>query len=303
MELARAIADFRLYLELERRYSVHTVRAYSSDLSALAEFAGVQDVLDTGDLSLEFYRDWLWRLSEQGLSRSTLARHAATVKSFSGWLLRNNVSDADAAIRLRAPQPEKSLPRVLSVDAMDRLLDSLADRAIAGDPAALRDLAIVELLYASALRVSELVGIDIGDIDFERRTVRVMGKGAKERVIPFGQPAAAALWGYLGRSRPVLISHALSPSTAVFVGARGARLGVRAVYAIVSTLLAAVPGSGPEGPHAFRHTAATHLLDGGADLRAVQEMLGHASLATTQIYTHVTTEKLRQAYSAAHPRA
>ena len=282
---------------------MHTIRAYSSDLQALAEFAGVQDVFDTGDLSLEFYRDWLWRLSEQGLSKSTLARRSATVKSFSGWLLRSNVSGADAAVRLRAPRPEKSLPRVLSVDAMQRLLASLSEASITGDPAAIRDLAIVELLYASALRVSELVGIDVGDIDFERRTVRVLGKGAKERVIPFGQPAAAALWGYLGRSRPVLVSRAPSPSTAVFVGARGARLGVRAVYALVSKLLTAVPGSGPEGPHAFRHTAATHLLDGGADLRAVQEMLGHASLGTTQIYTHVTTEKLRQTYTAAHPRA
>jgi integrase/recombinase XerC len=303
MDLAAAIADFRSYLEIERRYSPHTVRAYASDLSALAEYAGRQDVLETGDLSLEFYRDWLWSLSEQGLSRSTLARRSATAKSFSAWLLRSNLAEADAAMRLRAPRPEKSLPRVLSVDAMQRLLASVALRAGTGDSVAIRDLAVVELLYASALRVSELVGIDVGDIDFERRTVRVLGKGAKERVVPFGQPAAAALWDYLGRSRPALVSGAAQPPSAVFVGARGARLGVRAVYALVSQVLEDMPGSGPEGPHAFRHTAATHLLDGGADLRAVQEMLGHASLGTTQLYTHVTSEKLRQTYSSAHPRA
>jgi integrase/recombinase XerC len=188
---------------------------------------------------------------------------------------------------------------------MDGVLDSLAARTLDGEPVALRDLAIVELLYASALRVSELVGIDTGDLDLDRRTVRVLGKGNKERVVPFGQPAHLALVDYLQRGRPELAARASggSHSSAVYLGARGARLGTRSVYALVSKLLLDVPGSGPEGPHAFRHTAATHLLDGGADLRAVQEMLGHASLGTTQIYTHVTTERLRETYRQAHPRA
>ncbi len=303
MQLTDALGGFRSYLEVERRYSVHTRRAYSSDLAALEEFAAQRDIVDTSGLVLEFYRDWLWHLSEQGLSKSTLARRSATVKSFSAWLLRSSHSGGDEAVRLRAPRPEKSLPRVLSAGAMERLLDSAADRAAAGGAADIRDLAILELLYASAIRVSELVGIDVGDLDFERRTVRVLGKGAKERVVPFGQPAAAAVWDYLGRSRPALVERQPMAPSAVFVGARGARLGVRAVYALVAKTLEDVPGSGPEGPHAFRHTAATHLLDGGADLRAVQEMLGHASLGTTQLYTHVTTEKLRRTYAAAHPRA
>jgi integrase/recombinase XerC len=189
---------------------------------------------------------------------------------------------------------------------MDAVLDALAARAVEGEPVALRDLAIVELLYASALRVSELVGIDTGDLDLDRRTVRVMGKGSKERVVPFGQPAHVAVVDYLRRGRPALAERAAVGGAglrAVFLGARGARLGTRSVYGLVSRLLMDVPGSGPEGPHAFRHTAATHLLDGGADLRAVQEMLGHASLGTTQIYTHVTTERLRQTYRQAHPRA
>lgn len=305
MQLERAIDDFVSYLVGERGYSPHTVRAYRSDLAALAFFAAHKTIDDTDELTLEVYRDWLWAASQSGLSKATLARRSATAKSFSAWLSRSTEQTTDAASRLRAPKPDRSLPRVLSREAMDTVLDSLAARAVDGEPVALRDLAIVELLYASALRVSELVGIDTGDLDLDRRTVRVLGKGSKERVVPFGQPAHLAVADYLQRGRPALAARASdgAASSAVYLGARGARLGARSVYAIVSKLLLDVPGSGPEGPHAFRHTAATHLLDGGADLRAVQEMLGHASLGTTQIYTHVTTERLRETYRQAHPRA
>ena len=305
MQLERAIDDFVSYLVGERGYSPHTVRAYRSDLAALASFAAHKTIDDTDELTLEVYRDWLWSASQFGLSKATLARRSATAKSFSAWLSRSTEKTTDAASRLRAPKPDRSLPRVLSREAMDTVLDSLAARAVDGEPVALRDLAIVELLYASALRVSELVGIDTGDLDLDRRTVRVLGKGSKERVVPFGQPAHLAVADYLQRGRPALAARASdgAASSAVYLGARGARLGARSVYAIVSKLLLDVPGSGPEGPHAFRHTAATHLLDGGADLRAVQEMLGHASLGTTQIYTHVTTERLRETYRQAHPRA
>lgn len=305
MQLERAIDDFVSYLVSERGYSPHTVRAYRSDLAALASFAAHRTIDDTDELTLEVYRDWLWSASQSGLSKATLARRSATAKSFSAWLSRSTEQTTDAASRLRAPKPDRSLPRVLSREAMDTVLDSLAARAVDGEPVALRDLAIVELLYASALRVSELVGIDTGDLDLDRRTVRVLGKGSKERVVPFGQPAHLAVADYLQRGRPALAARASdgAASSAVYLGARGARLGARSVYAIVSKLLLDVPGSGPEGPHAFRHTAATHLLDGGADLRAVQEMLGHASLGTTQIYTHVTTERLRETYRQAHPRA
>lgn len=305
MELERAIGDFVSYLASERGYSPHTVRAYRSDLTSLTEFAMGRGIDDPAQLTLEAYRDWLWTASQAGRSKATLARRSATAKSFSAWLSRSSGQTSDAASRLRAPKPDRSLPRVLSKDAMDALLDSLVARTHDGEPIALRDLAIVELLYASALRVSELVGIDTGDIDLDRRTVRVMGKGSKERVVPFGQPAHLALVDYLQRGRPALAarSNGGPGSSAVYLGARGARLGARSVYGLVSRLLMDVPGSGPEGPHAFRHTAATHLLDGGADLRAVQEMLGHASLGTTQIYTHVTTERLRETYRQAHPRA
>jgi integrase/recombinase XerC len=306
MQLDRAIGDFVSHLEAERGYSPHTIRAYRSDLLSLLEFAGRRAIDDSSQLTLEEYRDWLWSASQAGRSKATLARRSATAKSFSAWLSRSSGQSTDPASRLRAPRPDRSLPRVLSRDAMDAVLDALAARAVEGEPVALRDLAIVELLYASALRVSELVGIDTGDLDLDRRTVRVMGKGSKERVVPFGQPAHVAVVDYLRRGRPALAERAAVGGAglrAVFLGARGARLGTRSVYGLVSRLLMDVPGSGPEGPHAFRHTAATHLLDGGADLRAVQEMLGHASLGTTQIYTHVTTERLRQTYRQAHPRA
>ena len=179
-------------------------------------------------------------------------------------------------------------------------MSTLRTRADTGDPVALRDLAIVELLYASALRVSELTGLGRNDIDMGRLTVRVLGKGSKERVVPFGVPAKLAIERYLTLGRPKIADAA---TDTVFVGARGARLSSRTVYELVSRLLATMPGSGPAGPHTFRHTAATHLLDGGADLRAVQEMLGHASLGTTQLYTHVSTERLKESYRTAHPRA
>jgi integrase/recombinase XerC len=197
---------------------------------------------------------------------------------------------------------------VLTRAQIDGILDDLSARASTGDPLAIRDLAIVELLYASGLRVSELTGLNDGAIDLERLTVRVFGKGSKERVVPFGVPAARAIADYLHRGRPELVSTRAGQSTAVsndavFLSANGGRIGPRTVYALIAGLLAELPGSGPAGPHTLRHTAATHLLDGGADLRSVQELLGHASLGTTQLYTHVSTERLTESYRTAHPRA
>jgi integrase/recombinase XerC len=308
VEIAEARAEYDRYLRLERGYSAHTARSYGSDLADLETFARSRDVIDVADLDLPLYRDWLWAAAQRELAKSTLARRAATAKTFSAWLRRTGRIEIDAAIRLRAPKPDRTLPRVLSGDSMNGVLDVLHSLAVDGDPVAVRDVAVVELLYASALRVSELVGIDLDDLDLDRRTVRVVGKGSKERIVPFGVPAHHALADYLGRSRRSLLERrsaatAARPSAALFLGVRGGRLGTRSVYELVSGLLEAVPGGGPAGPHALRHTAATHLLDGGADLRAVQEMLGHASLATTQIYTHVTVERLRASYQAAHPRA
>ena len=336
MDLQRTVDDFASYLAADRGFSEHTVRSYRSDLTLLVAFAEERGATAAADLDLELLRDWLWHSSQGGLAKSTLARRAASARSLTSWLARTNATGTDAAARLKAPKSDHHLPRVLSRESMDAILDAVSTRAQTGDPVALRDLAIVELLYASALRVSELTGLDVRDVDLGRLTVRVLGKGSKERVVPFGVPAKNALatwvearaavaagavsggaaWGAARRgdsvsgaeasgvARPGAAPSGQKPaSTALFLGSRGARIGSRAVYRLVADLLEGVPGGGPAGPHALRHTAATHLLDGGADLRAVQEMLGHASLGTTQIYTHVSTERLKESYALAHPRA
>jgi integrase/recombinase XerC len=290
------------HLELDRGFSAHTVRGYRADLADLAGFAESTGVYDTGGLDLELLRGWLWRGSTAGLAKSTLARRSAAARGFTKWLATTGTADADSGLRLKAPRPDRHLPRVLTRHQVDGLLDDLAARAATDEPNAVRDLAVIELLYASALRVSELVGARVADLDRERMTLRVTGKGDKQRVVPFGIPARRALDAYLDDARATLLDGRDDPGT-IFVSARGRQLSTRTVYELVARLLADLPGSGPAGPHAFRHTAATHLLDGGADLRAVQELLGHASLATTQIYTHVSAERLKESYRLAHPRA
>jgi integrase/recombinase XerC len=299
MQLHLAMEDFAIYLSAERGFSAHTVRSYRSDLRDLLAFAATRGVERVDQLELELFRDWLWQGSTAGLAKSTLARRSAAARSLSVWLRRTDATPTDPAARLRAPKSDHHLPRVLTRPQVDAVFADLAALASTGDVAAARDLAVVELLYASALRVSELVGLDLGDIDSSRLTARVMGKGGKERVVPFGIPAQHALVQYFA-VRQRLVTR---PTAAVFLGARGGRLGTRAVYELVASILATIPGSGPSGPHTLRHTAATHLLDGGADLRSVQEMLGHASLGTTQLYTHVSAERLKESYKMAHPRA
>ncbi|MBH0023723.1 tyrosine recombinase XerC [Salinibacterium sp. SWN248] len=302
VSLPRRVDEFVEYLSADRGFSVHTVRSYRSDLTNLVTFAAERLATEPADLDLELLREWLWQSSQEGLAKATLARRAAASRAFSAWLAQNNVIEVDVAARLKAPKAERHLPRVLNRDQMAQMLQSVEARASTADPVALRDRAIVELLYASALRVSELVGLSANDVDDSRLTVRVMGKGSKERVVPFGIPAQHAIADYLKRGRPQLTAEN-GGAAPLFVGARGKRVSARTVYEVIAHLLADVPGSGGSGPHTLRHTAATHLLDGGADLRAVQELLGHASLGTTQLYTHVSTERLRESYRTAHPRA
>ena len=299
MLLERAVSDFALYLSAERGFSAHTVRSYSADLADLERFTSTRGIRTTDAIDLEVLRDWLWDGSKAGLAKSTLARRSAAVRSFSSWLSRTGAASTDAGTRLRAPKADHHLPRVLTRPQIDGMFEGLSERASGGEAIATRDLAIVELLYASALRVSEIVGLDLDDVDLGRLTVRVTGKGSKERVVPFGAPAKRAIVDY-EHHRHELVTE---PTPAVFLGARGKRIGTRTVYQLIAGLLAGVPGSGPAGPHTLRHTAATHLLDGGADLRSVQEMLGHASLGTTQLYTHVSAERLKESYRNAHPRA
>jgi integrase/recombinase XerC len=305
--LTQVVAAFLDDLATARGLSPQTVRAYSSDLEDLVVFAGRRGICAADGITLELLRDWLWEGTERGLARSTVARRASSVRALTRWSSERGWTAADPGARLRTPKAASHLPRVLSADGMRAVLDSLGHRAADGDPGALRDRAVVELLYASALRVSELVGTDVEDVDRSRLTVRVLGKGGKERVVPFGVPAHDALGDWLDHGRPVIAAraaeHGQGEANALFLGDRGGRLGVRSAYRTIARILEAEPGAGPNGPHTFRHTAATHLLDGGADLRAVQELLGHASLGTTQIYTHVSSARLREVYRTAHPRA
>ncbi|MFJ3382586.1 MULTISPECIES: tyrosine recombinase XerC [unclassified Curtobacterium] len=307
--LGSAVAAFLGYAVHERGLSEQTVRAYRGDLEDLLRSADARGVERVDQLTLDVLRDWLWEANERGLARSSIARRSSSVRAFTRWASESGIVPTDPGVRLRAPKGASHLPRVVSEDQVRVLLDGLAERAAGDDPAALRDVALVELLYAAAIRVSELVGIDVGDVDRGRLTVRVLGKGGKERVVPFGVPARDAMEAWLSRGRPTLLARAADAApdpgaaAALFLGDRGGRLGVRSAYRIVARLLQDLPGEGPSGPHTFRHTAATHLLDGGADLRAVQELLGHASLGTTQIYTHVSSARLREVYRTAHPRA
>ncbi len=313
VELGLAVDGYLRHLAVERGYSAQTVRAYRSDLAQLEQFAHSRDVTTTEQLTLDLFRDWLWEGAQRQLAKATLARRSAAARGFSAWTARGAgthpdqgdtaamAAMADPAARLRAPKADKHLPRVITREQIDGLLTALTERAADGEPAAIRDVVVIELLYAAGIRVSELTGLDVDDVDLERLTLRVSGKGNKQRVVPFGVPALRAAQRYLAAARPALATERSGP--ALLLGARGGRLGTRAVYQLVASLLIDLPGGGPAGPHTLRHTAATHLLDGGADLRAVQEILGHASLGTTQIYTHVSTERLKESYRIAHPRA
>lgn len=302
MDWTEAIEWWTRRLALGRGLSEHTVRAYRSDLADLAGYASGRGVARPGAVDLELLRDWLWTLTNAGAARTTVARRAAAARGFFAELHRAGTIAFDPALRLKSPRPDRHLPRVPSRTQVDRSLEVLETLASEDGPTELRDLAVIELLYATGIRVSELVGLDLHDIDHEAQTVRVLGKGAKERVVPFGEPAKKALGRYLVRGRPKLLPEGAA-EPALFLGARGGRLGTRAVHALVTRILADYPAAGPHGPHTLRHAAATHVLDGGADLRIVQELLGHASLGTTQRYTHVSIEKLKASYAQAHPRA
>lgn len=299
--LSDALDAFAGYLSGERAVSAHTRRAYLGDVRSLLAHAASEGASVLGDLELGMLRRWLGVQSQSGAARATLARRSATVRSFTAWALREERIAVDPALRLKAPKRERSLPGVLQSSQLTRLLGQLEQSAADGEPLAVRNRAIVELLYATGVRVGELAGLDIDDLDPDRRTLRVLGKGNKERTVPYGVPAAVAVDDWLRRGRPLLARENSGP--ALFVGARGRRVDQRQVRELVNRLLEALGDTSASGPHALRHSAATHLLDGGADLRAVQEILGHSSLATTQIYTHVSVDRLRKSYQQAHPRA
>jgi integrase/recombinase XerC len=295
------LAAYEQHLTAERDLSVHSVRAYLTDIGSLGSHAARQGVDDPADLSIRVLRSWLANLKTLGKARTTLARRATSARVFTAWMARTGRASADAGALLVNPKAHRELPVALSETEVRALLDATVESLADGGAHGLRDLAILELHYATGIRVGELAGLDIDDLDRERRVVRVFGKGRKERSVPYGLPAADAVGLWLERGRPLLVVE--SSGAALFLGARGGRIDQRAVRRVVHERLAAVEGAPDLGPHGLRHTAATHLLEGGADLRSVQEILGHASLGTTQIYTHVSNERLRSAYKLAHPRA
>lgn len=299
--MAAALADYERHLVSERDLTGHTVRAYAADIAGMLEHASRLGHTDLTSLDVRTLRSWLANQQTRGLARTTIARRATAVRVFTAWAHRTGRTDHDPGTLLGSPKAHRTLPAALRRDEARELLEAAATRADDGSALGLRDVAVLELLYATGIRVGELCGLDVDDLDRERRVVRVFGKGRKERTVPYGKPAEVAVGRWLESGRPKLVRTGSGP--ALFLGARGGRIDQRAVRSMVHARIADVPGAPDLGPHGLRHTAATHLLEGGADLRTVQELLGHASLATTQIYTHVTTDRLRQAYRQAHPRA
>jgi integrase/recombinase XerC len=300
-EAMHVLADYERHLVSERDLAPHTVRAYLGDVAGLLEHAERMGRSGVDELDLRTLRSWLAQQQVTGRSRTTLARRATAVRVFTAWLTRTGRIPTDVGASLRSPKARQTLPPVLRQDEAAELIAAATRIADDGSPVGLRDAAMLELLYATGVRVGELVALDIDDVDRGRNVVKVLGKGRKERTVPFGLPAARALDTWLTAGRPRLLASGGGP--ALFLGARGARIDQRAVRTVVHRRIADVPDAPDIGPHGLRHTAATHLLEGGADLRSVQELLGHASLATTQLYTHVSTDRLRQAYRQAHPRA
>ncbi len=320
--LASAMGGYSRHLTLERNLSPATVRGYLADVAGLldhlARWTGGRPAIPA-DLDLTVLRSWLARLRAAGAARASLARRAAAARSFTGWAAFTGVLPSDVGARLIAPRADRTLPPILRADQAAMMLaphpsaparapatGESTDQATADSEqlrmaVGLRDQAILEVLYATGIRVSELTGMNLSDVDHHRRVLRVMGKGSKERMVPFGLPAGRAIDEWLRAGRSALITE--TSGWAVFLGIRGGRIDPRAVRTLVHQRTAGVAGAPELGPHGLRHSAATHLLDGGADLRAVQELLGHASLATTQIYTHISAERLAAVYRQAHPRA
>ncbi|MEV0152184.1 tyrosine recombinase XerC [Micromonospora sp. NPDC050686] len=306
--MREAVDDFAAHLSGVRGRSAHTVRAYVTDLVSLLDHAARMGCAEPAELDLTVLRSWLAKQRTTGAARTSLARRAASARTFSGWAHRAALLPTDVAAGLASPRAHRELPTVLRADQAADLVEAPGRRqpadapaeADAAEPARLRDRALLELLYGTGVRVSEACGLDLTDVDQGRRVVRVLGKGGRERAVPYGLPAERALRDWLDRGRPALAGPA--SGRALLLGARGGRLNPTTARRIVAGYAEAA-GLPRVSPHGLRHSAATHLLEGGADLRSVQELLGHSSLASTQIYTHVSTERLRAAYRQAHPRA
>ena len=297
---AELIAPYEEHLALVRNLADNSIKGYVSDLESFLKHIETLGIGEFKDLTITHIRSWLADLTDKGAVRSTIARRIVSIRAFTYWAASQGWITEDIGQSLAIPKAHRTLPDVLDIADTQIVLDSMAQRA--GEeptPINLRDLAIIEVLYASGIRVSELCGLNSSSIDTARNTLQVIGKGDKERVVPLGIPAMRALQNYIAEGRPLLMNE--KSASAIFLGSRGKRIDQRSVREVVYGAMAAVGSR--MGPHGLRHTAATHLLEGGADLRTVQEILGHSSLATTQIYTHVSPQRLQTAYQQAHPRA
>lgn len=293
---------YRLHLLNSRNLSENSIRAYLSDLESLLIHVNQLGITEFSQLTLDHLRSWLANLKVKGAARSSLTRRVVSIRAFTYWANKNGWLANDIGKDLVAPKPQRQLPDILDIESAALALSGLQRRVEEeSSPQFIRDLAIVETLYATGIRVSELTGLDLSDVDRTRSTLSVIGKGNRQRVVPIGNPALRATDRWIEIGRPVLLS--AESERALFIGARGKRIDQRVVREIVYELTQSLAGGKRLGPHSLRHSAATHLLEGGADLRTVQEILGHSSLSTTQIYTHVTEERLKQAYEQAHPRA
>ena len=297
------VKKFVTYLEIEKNRSPNTVRTYKTDLELFLEFASATGIKNLDSLELNTFRLWLADQKKKGSSNSTISRRSSTVRVFSTWAFQKGLIKTDPAVRLISPKVNRTLPNVLAQKQASNLMQTASnlDDEENSVTIRMRDHAVLEVLYSSGIRVSELTGLDIKDLDFTRCTMRVIGKGNKERVVPFGQPAKEAIQTYLTKARAELANE--KSGNALFLGTRGKRLDTRQVRRILTNAIARVEGLVNVSPHDLRHSAATHMLEGGADLRIVQELLGHSTLATTQKYTHVTIERLREVFANAHPRA
>ncbi len=296
----KLIAQYEEHLVLVRNLAENSIKGYVSDLESFLAHIEKLGIEEFSQLELSHIRSWLAQLQGSGAARATMARRIVSLRAFTYWAASQGWIRSDLGAELSIPKPHRTLPEVLDIADTEVLLASVIARA-AEDPTpiTIRDLALIEVLYATGIRVSEICGLDLRSFDDSRNTLQVLGKGGKERVVPMGIPAVRALQNYLESARPTLVNE--KSASAVFLGSRGSRIDQRMVREVVYQAMSAVGSK--MGPHGLRHTAATHLLEGGADLRTVQEILGHSSLATTQIYTHVSPDRLQKVFDTAHPRA
>ena len=308
LQTSEAVVKYLRTIEFEYGYSPETVRAYRSDLYLFLDFLLTTKQVMIRDLNADIMRGWLWQQQEEGNSSTTIARKIATLKSFGSWLEAQDLLPFNPAETLQTPKRTQKLPRVLAVEQVRHILNTAKQRAetarVNGGPdaRAIRDWVMLELIYATGIRLSETTLLPLSHVNLRERTIRVIGKGNKERVIPFGKPAAEALDKYIRVARP-LLTNPEKPHSELFLGNRGGKLPNSHLYRLVTKYIGDLLGAEPAGPHTLRHSVATHMLDYGAELRVVQEFLGHDSIASTQVYTHISKQRLAQGYLLAHPRA